>query len=130
MIPADFSAFKNFNIAKHSYWEKTAEEINTFLTTGSFPEVAKNNTQQAASTVAQVANNYNAQPAPATPAYTAPAPTTPVYTAPAAPVTHAQPATPVYTAPAAPQYTAPVQPAAPAAPATGTPARNFTGFSF
>lgn len=42
MVPADFSAFSNFNIAKHSYWEKTAEEIHTFLTTGAFPEVIKN----------------------------------------------------------------------------------------
>jgi len=39
MIPMDFSAFNNFNIAKHSYWEKTASEIHTFLTTGAFPEV-------------------------------------------------------------------------------------------
>ena len=117
MIPADFSAFNNFNIAKHSYWEKTADEINTFLTTGQFPEVAKSNTQQANNTVAQTANAYTA-PA-AAPTYTAP-----VYTAPAAaPV--AQP--PVYTAPA---VQAPVQQqAAPTAP-TGTPARNFTGFSF
>lgn len=39
-VPADFSAFTNFNIAKHSYWVKTAEEIETFLSTGSFPEAA------------------------------------------------------------------------------------------
>lgn len=44
LVPADFSAFNNFNINKHSYWEKTAEEINTFLATGSFPEVIKTNT--------------------------------------------------------------------------------------
>lgn len=40
-ISTDFSAFNNFNIAKHSYWEKTKEEIETFLATGSFPEVEK-----------------------------------------------------------------------------------------
>jgi hypothetical protein len=39
MIPMDFSAFTNFNIAKHSYWEKTPEEIHTFVTTGKFPDV-------------------------------------------------------------------------------------------
>ena len=112
MIPVDFNAFNNFNIAKHSYWEKTAEEINTFLTTGQFPEVAKANTQQANSTVAQVANTY-----------TAPATAVPTYTAPAAPVVTPTVQTPVYTAPAT------QAPAASAAP-TDTPARNFTGFSF
>jgi hypothetical protein len=124
MIPADFKAFTNVNIAMHSYWEKTAEEINTFLTTGQFAEVAKaNNTQQAANNVATVANAYTA-PANATPAYAAPgAPAAPAYTAPTAPAYTApvaQPAAPAYTAPAAPQ----------AAPATGTPVRNFSGFSF
>ena len=125
MIPVDFSAFNNFNIAKHSYWEKTAEEINAFLTTGAFPEVVKNNTQQAASTVAQVANTYNAQPAPAAAAYVAPTQVQPM-----------APATPVYTAPAAPTPVAPVQPAAPVTPVVpsenmmGGATRNFTGFSF
>jgi hypothetical protein len=119
MIPADFKAFTNFNIAKHSYWEKTAEEINTFLTTGQFPERAQN-TQQAANNVAAVANAYTA---PATPAYQAPAQAAPAQTVPA------------YTAPAAPQYTAPAAPMntpATAAPnnAATTPARNFSGFSF
>ncbi len=128
MIPADFSAFNNFNIAKHSYWEKTAEEINTFLTTGQFPERAQN-TQQAANNVAAVANAYTAPamaaPANAAPAYTAP---TPAYTAPAAPTA------PAYIAPVA--TTAPVTPTAPAAApsapaaAPGTPVRNFSGFSF
>lgn len=41
MIPADFSAFENFRLDKHSFWVKTADEINTFLTTGSFPETQK-----------------------------------------------------------------------------------------
>ena len=115
MIPADFSAFNNFNIAKHSYWEKTAEEINTFLTTGQFPEVAKNNNQQAVNTMANTANTYIA---PAAPTYQA-----------------SVQAAPTYTAPAAPQYTAPASPmtasvtAAPANAATA-PARNFSGFSF
>lgn len=124
MIPADFSAFNNFNIAKHSYWEKSAEEINTFLTTGQFPERQAANTQQAVNNVAAVAG-----------AYTTPATATPTYAAPV------QPATPAYVAPAAPAYTAPsyTQPAVPTAPvsapgsattAPGTPVRNFSGFSF
>ena len=120
MIPTDFSAFNNFNIAKHSYWEKSAEEINTFLATGQFPERAQNNTQQAVNTMANTANTYTA---PAAPAYQAPAQTAPAQTAPA------------YTAPVAPQYTAPAAPmtapatAAPANAATA-PTRNFSGFSF
>ena len=40
-VSSDFSAFDNFKINKHSYWEKTAEEIETFLATGAFPEVQK-----------------------------------------------------------------------------------------
>jgi len=41
LIPADFGAFENFKIEKHSYWEKSAEEIEHFLMNGTFPEVAK-----------------------------------------------------------------------------------------
>ena len=121
LIPADFSAFNNFNIAKHSYWEKTTEEINAFLATGQFPERVQN-TQQSVNTVANTANTYAA---PATPAYTAPAP---------AQVATAQ-TVPAYAAPAAPQYTAPAAPmdtpatAAPANVATA-PVRNFSNFSF
>ena len=115
MIPADFSAFNNFNIAKHSYWEKTAEEINTFLATGQFPEVARNNNQQAVNTMANTANTYTA---PSAPAYQAPVQAAPAYAAPAAPQ---------YQAPAAPMTTpATVTPAN----AATAPARNFSGFSF
>ena len=124
MIPADFSAFNGFNIAKHSYWEKTAEEINTYLTTGQFPERVQANGQQA---VAPVTTNV----APATaPTYGYVAPTTS-----AAPQT-----APVYSAATAPQtppaaaFTQPANTYTPAAqnPATSnpTPTRNFTGFSF
>ena len=111
MIPADFSAFNNFNIAKHSYWEKTTEEINTFLATGQFPEVARANNQQTVNTVANTANTYSA---PATPAYAHLH-----QAAPAQPIT----ATTPYVTPAAiPNAETPVAPA--------TPARNFSGFSF
>lgn len=38
LVPADFSAFDGFEINKHSYWEKTAEECEEYLKTGSFPD--------------------------------------------------------------------------------------------
>lgn len=74
MIPADFSAFNGFKINKHSYWEKTVDEINTFLATGSFPASEKEDateTPVAAAPAASVASTPVAQPAPAP----APAPT-------------------------------------------------------
>ena len=116
MIPTDFSAFNNFNIAKHSYWEKSAEEINTFLATGQFPERAQN-TQQAVNTMANTANTYTA---PAAPAYQA----APQYNAPTQPITTTTP----YVAPAANNAAIP-NAETPVAPAT-TPVRNFSGFSF
>ena len=118
-VPADFGAFANFNIAKHSYWEKSVEDINTFLSTGAFPEYVKPAQEGA----------YVAPTAPTQPTYTAPVQAAPVYTAPANPTPVAQPA---YPAPVTPAPTpAPVTPAAPAAtPATERPARNFGGFSF
>ena len=116
MIPADFSAFNNFNIARHSYWEKTAEEIQVYLTTGQFPERAN---AQNTNTVANVAAAA-AYAAPQTGGYVAPTTT-------AAPV----PSTPTIATPgvntAAPAA-APVTPAA--APAGAAPNRNFSGFSF
>jgi hypothetical protein len=114
MIPADFSAFNNFNIARHSYWEKTPEEIQAYLTTGQFPERVQANTQQPAAV-----NTAGAYTAPtATPSYTAPA-AAPVSTTPG--VVTQQP----FVAPTV------VDPNANAAPAsTAAPARNFSGFSF
>jgi hypothetical protein len=119
MVPADFSAFNNFNIAKHSYWEKSAEEINTFLTTGQFPERVQTNTQQPAATVANVANAYTAQPQAtyAAPVNVAPQNVTPV-------ASQTPPAT-TFNQPAA--YAPPAQSAPTGDP---TPTRNFTGFSF
>lgn len=123
MIPTDFSAFTNFNIARHSYWEKTPEEINTFLTTGQFPERAQTNVQQTATNVAAVAASYG------TPVASATAPT--AYTV----TTSTAASTPAIAAPAVNTATVTQQPfVAPATPvADGTnaaPARNFTGFSF
>lgn len=121
-VSVDFGAFANFNIAKHSYWEKSVEDINTFLSTGSFPEYVKPAQEGA----------YVAPTAPAQPAYTAPVQAAPVYQAPVNPTPVAQP---VYQAPVTPApQVAPVTPAPaaqPAAtPATDRPARNFGGFSF
>ena len=53
-IPEDFSAFDNFKINKHSYFEVTAEDIETYLATVSFP-AAKKDEAHAAKTVAEVA---------------------------------------------------------------------------
>jgi hypothetical protein len=36
-VPADFSAFNNFDLTKHSFWVKTADELAAFVATGSFP---------------------------------------------------------------------------------------------
>jgi hypothetical protein len=115
MVPADFSAFNNFNVARHSYWEKTVEEINTYLQTGSFPE--RGQSAQQASTVANVANTYAATQAPA-------------YTTPNTTGGYVPQATTAYAAPASTQTTA--MPQMPAAqPVNNTaPARNFNGFSF
>jgi hypothetical protein len=111
MIPADFSGFNNFNIARHSYWEKTAEEINAYLTTGQFPErAAAGQPTQTANTVASVAptaaNTFTAA---------APAPTTPTIVTPG--VNTAIPNVAPVTAPSD-------------ASATTPPTRNFNGFSF
>lgn len=123
MIPADFSAFSNFNIARHSYWEKTAEEIQAYITTGQFPERVQANSQQPATTSAASAANtayaYGAAPAAS---YVAPATTAPVASTPTI-------ATPGVNT-AAPAVAPVVDPNVGAAPATGAPTRNFSGFSF
>ena len=85
---ASLSAFDNFEVSRHSYWKKTAEEIATFYQTGSFPEVAKTAPAETTTTAAP-------QEAPA---YSAPTYSAPTYGATqavntnAAPVTQAQPA--------------------------------------
>ena len=118
MIPMDFSAFNNFNIARHSYWEKTAEEIQAYLATGQFPERSANN-QQAANNIsnayaAAAAPQFNPTPAPqqnvAAQAYPTPSQNPSIaFNAPANNV--AQPAQSVPTD-------------------NPAPTRNFTGFSF
>lgn len=124
MIPTDFSAFNNFNIAKHSYWEKTAEEINTFLTTGQFPEVAKINNQQTANTVV---NTVTAFAPSATPTYPTPNPqATPQFN----PTPTPTPQFESYSVPQQPVVnTAVPNTAAAAEPTTQNPVRDFSGFS-
>lgn len=106
LVSSDFGAFTNFNIAKHSYWEKSVDELNAFLATGAFPESAAKTT---ASTAAPVQN-------------VAPA-ATPVAEAKAEPkVEVAEPAP----APAP----APVQTSVPQDTTQERPVRDFKGFSF
>lgn len=113
MIPADFSGFNNFNIARHSYWEKTADEINVYLTTGQFPERVQTGTQQAASVNPVGANAYSTTPA-VNPVSTAVQPASTTVQTPSTTVNPTGTGAPVST------------------PSTGgtTPVRNFTGFSF
>lgn len=88
MIPADFSAFENFNVNKHSYWEKSVEDIQTFLASGEFPELKRaeqapvSNTrtfvapaaQQAQYTQPQQSFGFGEQPQPQPQAQAAPKP--------------------------------------------------------
>lgn len=37
LVPADFSAFNNFDLSKHSFWVKSAEDLQYFLDNGTFP---------------------------------------------------------------------------------------------
>jgi hypothetical protein len=127
MIPADFSAFNNFNIARHSYWEKTAEEIQAYITTGQFPERVQTNSQQPATTsVASAANTAYAYGAAPASTYVAPATTAPVASTP----TIATPGVNTATGAPAPAVAPVADPNAGVAPATGAPTRNFSGFSF
>lgn len=123
MIPADFSAFENFQINKHSYWEKSADEIKAFLATGDFPS-----------------NSVNDKVAPAIKSASA-TPAAQAYSQPTAAdfAAHAAPQQ-VFNGMAQPQVmpTAQPQPAAQPAPvaqpAQESPkpaaAKPFTGFSF
>lgn len=151
IVSKDFSVFDNVDISRVSYWVKNADEVATFLATGSFPEVVKKNNNDNNSGAASSATTstpvveaalppyYNAAPVatPAAPATfnTQPAAATPAYQAPAAPTT------PTYTAPVAPAPapipTPATQTARPAftgsenmAPIGDRPQRTFEGFRF
>lgn len=104
-VPTDFSAFENFNIAKHSFWEKTAEEMNEYLVAGQFPDNANKEAESSVNySTARTASTASAAPA---------------YQAPVTPATSAPVTTAVETS-------APATTPAPAA----APARNFGNYSF
>lgn len=105
LIPEDFSAFDNFRLDKHSFWIKSKEDVNTFLTTGVFPTPV----QQAAPAQQTYTQPVQAAPAPQ-----------PVYQAPATPIVESAPWEVTPQAPATPVQPEP-QP---------TPKHNFSGFSF
>lgn len=109
LVSTDFSAFENFNIAKHSYWEKSVEDINTFLMTSDFPAAA-------------TANGANTANVATAPAQAPQAPVNPYAQMMAQAMPAQQPAipiaqTPVYNAPATAPVVAPAQPAPSVAPA-------------
>lgn len=113
MIPVNFDAFNGFNIARHSYWEKTPEEINTYLATGQFPE----RVNVAAQTTPAATSQTFATPTPT--------PSVPTYNSnvtqtAAQPVAYNQ----------ATMQTVATTPVPDVAATTGAPVRNFTGFSF
>lgn len=120
IIKNDFTAFTNFKIEKHSYWIKTVDEINTFIATGSFPEVAKAETQAAPQQTAFAAP-------PTQPTYQAPA-----YQTPAQPAVNVTPTpTPnAFAAAEANPFTAPTQPTQAAQSTQAPAAPKFQGFSF
>ena len=104
LVPADFSAFANFDIAKHSFWIKTAEELSAFVANGSFPSAEPK----------QADGSKNLDKVIATPAEEK----------------AIEAALGMSVAPAQPQSAPAPAPAAEEKPATERPARNFTGFSF
>lgn len=111
-VPTDFSAFDNFHINKHSYWEKSEDDINTFLTTGKFPDVIKADSSFAERTVSAPVTSTVAS----TGANTVTIASTPASVTPTAAVSAVEPTT--ESAPAA---------APAAAPAIS---RKFSGFDF
>lgn len=105
-VSNDFGAFANFNIAKHSFWEKSLGDINVFLNTGVFPEVVRppqTPTPTDADAPAYTKPVY--QPPVTTESYAPVTPTAPAYLAPEQPAAQNQ-----YVPPVAPQYQAPVAP--------------------
>lgn len=136
-VTADFGAFANFNIAKHSFWEKSIGDINIFLNTGAFPEVTR-------ATQTPMPTDVDA------PTYNPPVTQVPLYNPPiygGAPQTESFQApvtTSVPTAPVTPSFTPPTFNPAPVTPAPaeepvatqavgsefGRAPRTFGGLSF
>lgn len=116
----DFSAFDDFDISKHSYTVRTAEEINAFLATGEFPTRAKAEPAKEAPamatpvpTVSQTSVNVATSVAPAETVRTV------QEAAPVAPVTQPAPA------PVAPAPTPASTPAPAVDPTNGRPRRTY-----
>lgn len=90
LIPNDFSAFNGFNIAKHSYWEKSAADMEKYIKTGTFSD------EETSAAAAESRPAYNASPARTAPAPTAAPDPTP-YVAPVAPAPAAPASSPAST---------------------------------
>lgn len=120
LIPEDFSAFANFKINKHSYWELTKEQIEDYLATGEF-HVSNEATKAQGNTAMQQPAQYNA-----------PTPTT-AYGAPYQP---AQPTAPAYqptqtvSGPAFTAQPTPTQPNFQPQQPAAEPVRNFNASKF
>lgn len=71
VVSTDFSAFNNFDISKHSFWVRSAEDMATYLATGVFPEVNKD---AAPAPAAEIKVAAPVTPAISTPVVPAPAP--------------------------------------------------------
>lgn len=113
MVPADFSAFDNFEVSKKGFWIKSAADMQTLLDTGSFPEIGS------PSNVSNVANKSYSTPAVSTPAHTAPTFNTTVPTPPSATI---PPTAPII------EETPAIETKIESEPAQ--PVRSFGGFSF
>ena len=68
LISNDFSAFDSLKLNRHSFWEKSAEDMSTFVSTGTFPAAPKTEAPataapQAAPQTAYTAPNTTTAPA-------------------------------------------------------------------
>lgn len=103
-VTTDFSAFNNFDITKHSFWIKSAADLQYFIDNGTFPTTEQKPASASAS-VSQVA---------------------------AAPVEEkkAEQSFGIGTTPVQPAPAVKPTPVTAEKPATERPVRNFSGFSF
>jgi len=106
VVSADFSAFSNFDITKHSFWVKTAEELEGYLASGSFPAAEPKPAETSRNLEKVIASPAEEAKIEEALGFTAPASQEP--------------------APAVTPATAPAEEPKPAE----RPARNFSGFSF
>lgn len=64
LYPADFSDFKDFDLAHHSYMERPFEDLNTYVTTGTMPAYKKSTTNESVVQPVPQQPVYNQQPQP------------------------------------------------------------------